>query len=603
VPVAPDASVPATRGTFDRDEALGRLRSEHFDILVIGGGITGAGVALDAASRGLHTALVERHDIASGTSSKSSKLVHGGIRYIAQRDLRLVHESLRERQRLLENAPHLVTPLPFLLPLFGRDGLVQKSVASAYSTTLSLYDMTGGWQIGERHRRVDRTEALAHLPTLRTERFATGFLYYDAWADDARLTLAIARTAALDHGAVIANYAEVEGLLHDSSGKVAGARVRNAAPVRATVGASIRAAHDGAFEVRAAVVVNATGVWADDVRALDEGTHPRSLRPAKGIHVTVPRSKLPTDVAAVIPVPSDRRSIFVVPWPDGDDVYIGTTDTAWEGQLDDPACLPEDLEYLIGATNAVVREPVSNRDVTGLWAGLRPLLAPGVAHKAISDRTADLSRRHSVRSSPRNLVTVTGGKLTTYRRMAEDTVDEVMHVLGSAVPRGVKSCGTARLAIRGSRGLEQLLGRDVAREHELHGLDEDVFRALVQRHGGETTAVLELASGRPELLEPLVAGLPYLRAEAVWAARQEMAVTLDDVLSRRTRCTIRRAIATTEAASEVGKLLEDEWGRSTAEVASEAGTLVHEIRAFLDRAGVAGNASDASHAANLPERQ
>jgi glycerol-3-phosphate dehydrogenase len=600
VSVARDPSPAVARGTFDRNEALDRLRSEHFDVLVIGGGITGVGVALDAASRGLHTALVERHDIASGTSSKSSKLVHGGLRYITQRDLRLVHESLRERQRLLDNAPHLVTPLPFLISLFGRDGLASKSVARAYATTLWLYDLTGGWRIGERHRRVDRAEVLEHLPTLRTERLATGFWYYDAWADDARLTLAVARTAALDHDAVVANYVEVENLLHQRSGQVAGATVRSSLPAHLPGGDSLRASRDDAFEVRASAVVNATGVWADDVRALDEGAHPRSLRPAKGIHVTIPRSKLPTDVAAVIPVPGDRRSIFAVPWPDGDDVYIGTTDTAWEGSLDDPVCLPEDLEYLIGATNSVVSEPVSKQDVTGLWAGLRPLLAPGGAKKTISEKTADLSRRHSVRRSPGNLVTVTGGKLTTYRRMAQDTVDVVLKVLGNAAPRGVGGCRTARLAIRGSRDLAPLLEPGAAREH---GLDEDVFRALVRRHGGETPAVLELGSGRPELFEPLVAGLPYLRAEAVWAARQEMAVTLDDVLSRRTRCSIRRAAATVEAANEVGKLMAGEWGRSTDEVAGETAILIDETRAYLGSAGVGGNGSGAPDASELPEHR
>src|SRR5580658_7996877 len=273
---------------FDRSTALRRMGSERFDVLVIGGGITGAGVALDASARGLRTALVERHDFASGTSSKSSKMIHGGLRYLQQRDFRLVYEALHERQRLLDNAPHLVSPLPFLIPLFGRDGLVQKNVARAYSIALWLYDATGGWRIGKRHRRIDRAETLAHLPTLRVDRLVAGFLYYDARADDARLTLAVVRTAALDHGAVVANYAEVVRLLHDAGGAVTGARVRPVAP-----GDEDPDAGHGEFDVQATVVVNATGVWADDLRALDEATHPHSLRPAKGIHVTVPRAKLP----------------------------------------------------------------------------------------------------------------------------------------------------------------------------------------------------------------------------------------------------------------------------------------------------------------------
>ena len=220
----------SSAGTFDREEALARLGQQAFDVLVIGGGITGAGVALDAASRGLRTALVERHDFASGTSSKSSKMVHGGLRYLQQRDFRLVYEALHERQILLENAPHLVVPLPFLIPLFGRDGVVNKAVSRTYSTALWMYDLTGGWRIGKRHERIGRDEALAHLPTLKADRLVAAFIYYDARTDDARLTLTVARTAALDHGAVVVNYAEVTGLLHRKDGRVAGAEVQRVDP-------------------------------------------------------------------------------------------------------------------------------------------------------------------------------------------------------------------------------------------------------------------------------------------------------------------------------------------------------------------------------------
>ncbi|HXW31618.1 MAG TPA: glycerol-3-phosphate dehydrogenase/oxidase, partial [Acidimicrobiales bacterium] len=323
---------PASRRRFDRADSLARLAGERFDVLVIGGGVTGCGVALDAAARGLSTALVERHDFASGTSSKSSKMVHGGLRYLQQRDFRLVYESLHERQRLLDNAPHLVTPLPFLIPLFGHKGVVSKQVARAYSTALWLYDLTGGLRIGKRHQRLSKAEALAHLPTLRTDALVAGFLYYDAQADDARLTLTLARTAALEFGAVLANYAPATALLHDASGKVCGARIAPSLPVPG-------APAEPEIEVRASVVVSATGVWADDVRALDESHHPHSIRPAKGIHVTVPAAALPADIAAVVPVAGDRRSIFVVPWPDGEDVYVGTTDTDWDGGFDDPAGL------------------------------------------------------------------------------------------------------------------------------------------------------------------------------------------------------------------------------------------------------------------------
>ena len=567
--------MPDDSTSFDRAHSLARLSTETFDVLVVGGGITGAGVALDAAARGLRTALVERHDFASGTSSKSSKMVHGGIRYLQQRDFRLVYESLHERQRLLENAPHLVSPLPFLIPLFGRHGAVSKQVARAYSTALWLYDATGGIRIGRRHKRIGKAETLEHLPTLNTETLVAGFLYYDARADDARLTLALARTAAIDHGAVVANYAEVTGLLHDASGKVCGARVRPAIGVPG-------APDESEMEVRASVVVNATGVWADEVRALEEGAHPHSIRPAKGIHLTVPRSKLPADIAAVIPVPKDRRSIFVVPWPDGDDVYLGTTDTDWDGSLDDPACLPEDVDYVLSAANGVVSTKLTRHDVTGVWAGLRPLLAPAAGHH-MSERTADMSRRHTVRVSEGGMVTVTGGKLTTYRHMAEDTVDAVVRRLGPLAPASAHRCPTRRLRLRGAAGLADLQGPGVA---DGFGLDEPTFAALLGRHGDAVPDVLAMAGNERDLLRPLVPGLPHLRVEALWAVRREMACTVDDVLSRRTRAVLRQARGSADMSDGLAALLAPEWGRSPSDADAEALSFVDRVRRDLVRAGL-----------------
>ncbi len=342
---------------------------------MIGGGITGAGVALDAASRGLRTALVERDDFASGTSSKSSKLVHGGLRYLQQREVRLVYEALYERQRALENAPHLVRILPFLVPLMTRGGVMDRRLERLFGTALWAYDLTGGLRIGKRHHRIDVDTALAHMPTLARDRLAGGYVYYDAQVDDARLTLTIARTAAAE-GAVVANHTAVRGLVKDGD-RVVGARVTSDA--------------DGdEIEVRARVVVNAAGVWADDVRALDEGTHPASIRPAKGIHITLPWEKVRNDIAAIVPVPGDKRMVFVVPW--GDTTYVGTTDTDYDGPLDDPPCTPADVDYLLAAINGISEEKLGADDVVGTWAGLRPLLRSGR-----STRTADLSRKHSVR--------------------------------------------------------------------------------------------------------------------------------------------------------------------------------------------------------------
>jgi glycerol-3-phosphate dehydrogenase len=511
-------------GDFVRARALARLADERFDLVVIGGGITGAGVALDAASRGLRTALVERDDFASGTSSKSSKLVHGGIRYLQQREYRLVYDALRERQIALRNAPHLVRILPFLIPILTRDGLIDRRIARALGTAMWLYDLTGGARIGKLHRRINKAAALEHMPTLNPDRLASAYLYYDAQTDDARLTLTIARTAAVEHDAVMTNYASVAGVLKDRDGRARGVRVK---------------ADGEEFDVHADAVVNAAGVWADDVRAFDEGTHPRSIRPAKGVHITVPWSKVRNDIAAIVPVPRDRRSIFVVPW--GDFTYIGTTDTDYDGPIDDPVCTHDDVRYLLDAMNKSLASPLSERDVVGTWAGLRPLLA-----KAGSARTADLSRRHAVARSASGMVTVTGGKLTTYRSMAADAVDAVTSDLG----RG----GSSR-----TKNLPLLGGRDY---QKTDAVEPSRHEHLAARYGTLAPEVLSLIDADPTLGDPLVPGLPYLRAEATYAVRAEMALSIDDVLSRRTRARLLSRDASARVADDVANIIGDDLGWS-----------------------------------------
>jgi glycerol-3-phosphate dehydrogenase len=485
-------------------------------VLVVGGGITGAGVALDAASRGLRTALVERDDFGAGTSSKSSKLVHGGLRYLSQGDYPLVAQALAERQRLLENAPHLVRPLPFLIPAHG-----SRAKLRAISAALWTYDVIGGFRIGSLHRRLSVADTVARAPALRADGLVGGHLYLDAHADDARLNLAVIRTAVLDHRAVAVNHAGVRELLP------------GAGAVVDTDGRDI--------EVRASVVVNATGVWGD---ALAGG--PATIRPAKGVHLTVPAALVPTSVALVLPVPADGRSIFVVPWAGTDRVYIGTTDTDYDGPLDSPSCTAEDTAYLLDAVNATLATTLSAGDVVGSWAGLRPLVAGGAG----TQRSTDLSRRHRVTRGPGGLVTIAGGKLTTYRAMAADAVDEVQAVLGvSRTPSR-----TAKLALRGAgaTGDDHLTGR--------YGSEARVIRAMV--------------SADPSLGEPLVPGLPYQRAEAVFGARYEMATSLDDVLARRTRSLILARDASIAAADEVARLLAPELGWSD----SEAGAQVKAYR-------------------------
>ncbi|MGI8662814.1 MAG: glycerol-3-phosphate dehydrogenase/oxidase [Acidimicrobiales bacterium] len=538
--------------TFERSTSLRRLAAETFDVLVIGGGITGGGVALDAASRGLRTALVERHDFSSGTSSKSSKLVHGGLRYLQNGDIRLVYEALHERQRLRKNAPHLVKLLPFLIPILGKGGVINPKIARALGSAMWLYDLTGGARIGKIHKRLNKAEVLEYMPTLPADALAGGYLYYDAQADDSRLTLTIVRTAVLRYNAVAVNGVSVTGITKDSDGRASGATVT---------------ADGESFAVRATRVINASGVWSDDVRALDEGRHPNSIRPAKGIHITVPWTKVRNTIAVVVPVPKDKRSVFVVPW--GELTYIGTTDTDYDGPIDDPQCTAEDIEYLLRAINASVPDGhIETSDIVGTWAGLRPLVKA-----AASGRTADLSRRHSVQRSSSGVVSVIGGKLTTYREMAEDAVDAVIDGIGPGAPRGWKRCRTKKLALLGADGYDAVVASAGGNA---------LLRHLADRYGDEAKAVAALIDAEASLGEPLVAGLPYVRAEAVHAARDEMARSVDDVLSRRTRARLLARDASAAAAESVAALIAPELGWTPAQAAASAAqyrTIIEHERA------------------------
>lgn len=553
---------------------LRRLADEPFDVLVVGGGITGVGVALDAANRGLSTALVEAADFASGTSSKSSKLVHGGLRYLQQGDVHLVYQALRERKRLRRNAPHLVKILPFLLPILTRDGLIPKRVARALGSAMWMYDLTGGWRIGRLHRRVNAEKAHRHMPTMSRDRLSGGYIYYDATVDDARLVLTVARTAAAK-GAVVANYCRVTGFLHDTAGRVAGATVDTGS---------------GTVDVRARVVVNAAGVWADQVRSFDhsgaEVTH--TIRPAKGIHLTVPWRLVQNDVAAVIPVPGDKRSLFVVPWgarSDGtfDHTYVGTTDTDYQGRLDDPPCTADDIDYVLRALNAAVTTDVTTDDVTGVWAGLRPLVRDGSA----SGRTADLSRRHRVTVGDTGVIAIAGGKLTTYREMAEDTVDAVADALSGRRPRIGRLTRWRKqlqeyLPRRNSTRSLRLLGADGYSEAPVGSREA----RLGDRYGTLRSEIDALVAADPTLGEPLVPGLPYERAEAVFAARDEMAVSLTDVLTRRTRCHLLDRAATATAAPGVAELLAGVLGWDDAETVNQVDA--YRALAEQERADAAG---------------
>lgn len=525
-------------GAFVRDEALHRLATDHFDVVVIGGGVTGAGCALDAASRGLRTALIEREDFASGTSSRSSKMVHGGLRYLQHGSIGLVHEALVERQRLLRNAPHLVEILPFVLPvLAGGGGAVPRGLAPALDAAMWLYDLSGGIRIGRFHGRLDESQTIAHVPTLDPRRLRRSYLYYDAQVDDARLTLTIARTACIAYDAVAANRVAAISLSTNSTGRVDGV-VAQRCDGSSTTGTPFRISTDA--------VVNACGVWADDVDRLAEPSRIRTVRPAKGVHLTVPRARVGNDVAAIFQTRADRRWIFIIPW--GEHCFIGTTDTDYDGPLDDPRCTAQDATYLLDAVNAEAGTDLSSDDVTGSWAGLRPLVSETDPRNR--RRTVDLSRRHRIDVAHNGVVTVTGGKLTTYRRMAAETIDTVVR----------RSTGSRRRPRSRTKDLP-LIGSEGYRALRIDGVDP----SLVARHGNEVHTILSLIDEEPALGAPIVDRLPYLAAELVFAVRHEMATTLDDLLSRRTRARILELDATRAAASAVADLVADDLGWDPAE--------------------------------------
>lgn len=481
-----------------------------WEVLVVGGGITGVGIALDAAARGLRTALVEAGDFARGTSSRSSRLVHGGLRYLETRDFRLVFEALAERRLLLELAPHLVHPLPFLFP-------VHRGAPVGYRTLQAgmwLYDTLSLFRGLPRHRMLGAEGVLRREPALDPEGLRGGAVYYDAAVDDARLTLAVARAAAAA-GAVLVPRAEVEGFLVEG-GKVRGARVRD------TLTGGVR-------EVRARVVLNATGPWCDEVRLLaDPGATPR-LRPTRGVHLMLRRERVGNRGAIIFRSAVDGRVMFVLPW--GGFTYLGTTDTDHHGSPDAAHATREDVDYLLASANALLPEArLAPADVLSTWAGVRPLLAPSaeVGESATS-------REHELWRDPSGLVSVAGGKLTTYRVMAAEAVDFTLPLLRAAGGPEAGPSRTAEIRLPGAPddGWKTLRGR-VAAAAESVGIGEESAERLARAHGTEALEILGSAGREPALGEPLVPGLPYLRAEVPHAVRREMALTVEDVLRRRT---------------------------------------------------------------------
>ncbi|MGW5646527.1 FAD-dependent oxidoreductase [Saccharopolyspora sp. NPDC003752] len=530
-------ATPGAPVILDRRRALRRLADAEFDVLVIGGGITGAYTALDAVSRGFSVALVERDDFAAGTSSKSSKMVHGGLRYIEQGNVNLVRHSLLERHRFRRNAPHLVQRLPFLFPILEQEGVFDPRIAKAFEGLLWTYDLVGGWRIGRLHQRLTPNEVLSHAPTLRADHLKGGLMYYDSRTDDARLTLTVVRTAA-HLGAVVANGAKVERLLKD------GGRVR---------GAVVHA--DGEdIDVRARVVVNATGVWTDELDVLADDAHRPQVRPAKGVHVVVPWSKIRNDCTVTVPIPGRARRATCTRW--GDVVVLGTTDTDYDGSIDDVHCTREEMEFLLDGANVAFNSGITADDVLGSFAGLRPLVG------GKEGATLDMRRDHHISVGGGGMVTVTGGKLTTSRHMGELVVDEVAGLLG----RKTRS-RTTKLPLLGGAGYDP----------EAVAASGGTAAHLGGRYGTESRFVSALIAEDPELAEPLVAGQPHLKAEVVYAARSEMARSVDDVLSRRTRLRLFARDASAEAAPVVGELLRTELGLSADTIAGQVSSYRADI--------------------------
>ena len=537
-----------------RHAALAALAAGPFDLLVVGGGINGAGIARDAALRGLRTALVERGDLASGTSSASSKLVHGGLRYLEQGHVRLVLQACRERERLRRLAPHLVRPQRFLFPVYAGGPVSRAKLALG----LWAYDLLAGWWQVHRHRMLSADAVRRVEPALRTEGLRGGGLYWDARTDDARLVLETALAAA-EAGAVIVSYAEVTGFLKEA-GRIVGARVRE------RLGGN-------ELDVRARVVVNASGPWMDAVARLDEPGPPR-LRLTKGVHLVVPRARVQNRDAVVLHALRDRRVLFVIPW--GEHALIGTTDTDHPGGPDVPCTVePDDVAYLLETVNHYFPAAgLAPADVVSAFAGLRPLVAPEPGRRFLP---SDVSREEAIFVSRAGLISLAGGKLTTYRLVAAEVVDRVIAALGRlGDPRRFGRSRTATLPLPGGRDHPARLAAE-ALARDGNGLPPAVVGHLAHRSGSRLGEVLALLGRDRTLAAPIAAPLPDPRAEVVAAVEREWALTPEDVLRRRTHVALCDPEQGTGVAAEVAALMARALGWDPARIRGAADAYVRAV--------------------------
>ncbi len=504
-----------------RRQALRSMAEEPLDVLVIGGGVVGSGAALDAVTRGLRVGLVEARDYAAGTSSRSSKLIHGGLRYLEQLDFGLVREALRERSLILNHlAPHLARPVPFLYPLRHRvweRGYVGSGVL--------LYDTMGGRHGVPAHKHLTKRQALREFPGLRKDALVGAIKYYDGQVDDARHTMMLARTAA-EYGALCASSARVTGFLREGD-RVTGARVQDL-----ETGETL--------EVRARQTINAAGVWTDQIQELVGGRGQINVRASKGVHLVIPRDRIHAGTGIISR--TEKSVLFIIPWEHN--WLVGTTDTDWNLDLAHPAASRSDVDYLLEQANRLLTTPLTREDVVGVYAGLRPLLS------GESEDTSRLSREHAVVSPVAGLVMVAGGKYTTYRVMAKDAVDAVVHSL----PRRVPASCTGTIPLAGAHGFAAAWNQRERLAAE-SGLHPARIEHLLRSYGSLTAELLALVAEQPDLGEPLNGAPRYLRVEARYAALAEGALHLDDVLTRRTRISIETPDRGVGAAQEVAELV------------------------------------------------
>lgn len=518
-----------------RTESLARMESEELDILVIGGGVVGAGTALDAVTRGLKVGLLEARDYAAGTSSRSSKLFHGGLRYLEQFNFSLVFEALKERSLVLNTlCPHLARPVPFIYPL-------EKIIDRGYvGLGIGVYDVMGaGRGVPGHHKHLGKKKTLESFPSGKSSAIRGAVKFYEGQVDDARHTMMLARTAAA-YGALCANSTRVTGFLREDD-KVVGVLACDLETGRS-------------FEVRAKQVINAAGVWTDEVQQMVGGRGQFQVRASKGVHLVVPRNRI--NSATGIITRTEKSLLFVIPW--GSHWIIGTTDTDWKLDLAHPAASRSDIDYILGHVNKLLADPLDHEDVVGVYAGLRPLLF------GESDSTSKLSREHAVSSPVRGLTVIAGGKYTTYRVMAKDAVDAAVHGLERNVPK----CVTENIPLVGAEGyLGAYNSRNLTAERA--GMRVSRIEHLLGRYGTLINELLELIEADPELGKPLDSAPEYLRVEVVYAASHEGAQHLDDILTRRTRISIEVPDRGDAAAAEVARLVAPVLGWDERHVSEE----------------------------------